>query len=91
MEEFKCLIEKSTDLLNEAMHYVEKYRKCEESNVRDLYYSLAQLHLDGYNKCRMTIASYVSKHEKEHNEMPTIWMFIKGMQDEYLTEIKKNI
>lgn len=89
MENFKKLVEKSNDLLNEAMHYMEKYRKAPEGNIRDLWYNLAQLHIDGYNKTRMVIASYIGKHEKEEEDIPTIWDFIKDMQNDLLKEIKK--
>nr|DAF20245.1 MAG TPA: hypothetical protein [Caudoviricetes sp.] len=73
------------------MYYVDEYHKSEDSNIKDLWYSLAQLHIDGYNKTRMVIASYVSKYEKEYPNIATIWIFIRDMQNDFLDAIKKQM
>ena len=91
MDKFKRLVEKSNDLLNEAKCYADEYKSCDDSSIKDLWYSLGSMHLDGYNKTRMIIAAYITKHEKDEPDIPIIWSFIKSMQDDFLTEIKKSM
>jgi uncharacterized short protein YbdD (DUF466 family) len=68
MEHLKKYIKLSMKLLNEGDHYADEYITAKmkgNTTDADMYYSLAQLHMDGYNKIRIPLANYVNQMKKD--------------------------
>jgi hypothetical protein len=68
MEHLKKYIKLSMKMLNEADHYADEYvtAKMKSDNTdADMYYNLAQLHMDGYNKVRIPLASHINQMKRE--------------------------
>jgi hypothetical protein len=68
MEHLKKYIKLSMKMLNEADSYADKYIDAKMrgySTDADLYYNLAQLHMDGYNKIKIPLASHINQMKKE--------------------------
>ena len=76
-------------LLNEADGYADCYKSADDSNMKSLYYSLGNGHMDLYNKVRMQIASEVNDlvREKPDEHAELIWSFLKGTEDEFKDKI----
>jgi hypothetical protein len=68
MDYLKKYIKLSMKMLNEADHYADEYVACKNkgnSTDADMYYNLAQLHMDGYNKVRIPLANHVNQMKRE--------------------------
>lgn len=68
MDHLKKYIKLSMKLLNEADHYADNYVEAKmkgHTTDADMYYNLAQLHMDGYNKIRIPLASHVNQMKRE--------------------------
>ena len=93
MEDFKKLVKISMKLLNEADEYSDHYKETDDSEMKALYYSLGNSHLDMYNKVRMAIASEVNEliKEKPNEHADVIWNFLKSTEDEFKDKIIKKM
>lgn len=68
MEHLKKYIKLSMKMLNEADGYADKYVEAKmksQSTDADMYYSLAQLHMDGYNKVRIPLANHINQMKRD--------------------------
>ena len=68
MTHLKKYIKMSMHLLNEADMYADEYvsaKMAGNTSDADMYYALAQLHLDGYNKIRLPLASHINKMKRD--------------------------
>jgi hypothetical protein len=68
MEHLKKYIKMSMKLLTEAEEYATKYHEAkmhEDTHLADMYYALAQLHLDGYNKIKVPLATHLNQMKRD--------------------------
>lgn len=68
MEHLKKYIKLSMKMLNESDMYADKYVEAKmkgHSTDADMYYNLAQLHMDGYNKVRIPLANHINQMKRE--------------------------
>jgi hypothetical protein len=91
METLKKLLKCEARLLTEADKYAEKYRMSKEDPMlADYYYSLADLHLQGYMKTKQTIASYLNKHT-DMKDVGEVYNMLKGLMDDFYMDIKEKM
>jgi hypothetical protein len=92
METLKKLLKCEAKLLSEADRYAEKYRMSKEEDpmLADYYYSLADLHLQGYMKTKQAIASYLNKHT-DMKDVVDVYSMLKGLMDDFYTDIKEKM
>ena len=96
MEHFKKLVKMSMKMLNEAEDYASKYYECklhDDSVMSDLYYNMAHLHLDGYNKVKAVLASELNKMKREDPKTitPDLYMMIKDVEADLYESIQEKL
>lgn len=68
MEHLKKYIKLSMRMLQEAEKYADCYVEAKMKGYTtdaDMYYNLAQLHMEGYNKVRIPLANHVNQMKRD--------------------------
>jgi hypothetical protein len=96
MEDMKKLIKLSMKMLSEADSYASMYYECKMKDhiqMADLYYKMAQLHLDGYQQVKTMIASHLNtmKREDPHTVMPEVVMMVREVESDLYTSIQEKL
>ena len=68
MEHLKKYIKLSMRMLQEAEKYADCYVDAKmkgHTTDADMYYNLAQLHMDGYNKVRIPLANHINQMKRD--------------------------
>ena len=94
MEHIKQLIKKEIHLLQESQDYADCYIKAmndEDMLMADLYKSLADLHLQGYDRVRSVATSYISKKRTTEPMIADVYSMVKEISIDIYEEIKKKL
>lgn len=93
MEHFKKLVKYSMKLITEADEYAGMYNESNDSICKEVYYALANGHMDMYLKVRGAITNMVNKIKDSDNNssVDVIWEFLKDTEDELLDRVKNKI
>ena len=96
MEDMKKLIKMSMRMLTEADSYASKYHECKMKDhiqMADLYYKMAQLHLDGYQQVKTMIATHLNNMRRDvpHSVMPEVVMMVREVENDLYTDIQEKM
>nr|DAE44768.1 MAG TPA: hypothetical protein [Caudoviricetes sp.] len=88
----KKLTKISMNMLNEAGNYSDLYKDAKDMNdslMADLYYNLAQLHLDGFQRVHTTMSSYLSRNRDEALE--EVYKLLRDVEDGLFNSVKEKL
>lgn len=96
MEHLKKYIKMSMKMLNEAEHYAEEYCTAKKHNyneLADMYYSLAQLHIEGYNKIKIPLANHLNKMRREDPKTMAndVYDMIHDVEEDLMMNIQEKL
>lgn len=96
MKDLKKYIKMSMKMLNEADHYADEYATCKmhgHTELADMYYALAQLHMDGYNKIRIPLTSHLNKMKREDPKTMAHEMYdmIRDVESDLVMSIQEKL
>lgn len=90
MEEFKKLEKYAKNTLREASTYADQYMMYKsdgDTELMNLYYSLANIHLDLYNKIHTAMVNEINDYKRVNGKAPENMQIIYN----YLHEIEMDL